>query len=140
MDSDQIQDNLPLEPQALEPEPLLPSQALEPQRTALNDDDYSALKEQVIDALKSIYDPEIPVNIYDLGLIYGIGFKSQTEVEIIMTLTTPGCPVAQTFPEWVEQSIQQLEGIESATVEIVWEPPWSMDRMTEAAKLELGML
>ena len=139
MDIDKTQVNLDLKSQISVSETLI-TKALEVPGEMLNDDAYSALRNQVIDALMNIYDPEIPVNIYDLGLIYGIFFKSPSEVEITMTLTTPGCPVAQTFPEWVEDGVQQVEGIKTAKVEIVWEPPWSMDRMTEAAKLELGML
>ena len=100
----------------------------------------SALENDVIEMLKTIYDPEIPVNIYDLGLIYNIYFQSPSSVQVSMTLTTPGCPVAQEFPGWVEDSLLRVEGIETAIVEVVWEPPWSMDCMSEAAKLELGML
>lgn len=98
-----------------------------------------ALREKVIAALKTIFDPEIPVNIYELGLIYDIDINDQHDVAIKMTLTTPGCPVAQTFPMTVEQTIAILSDVNSCTVELVWDPPWTMDRMSEAAKLELGM-
>ena len=98
------------------------------------------LSEKVVDALKTIYDPEIPVNIYDLGLIYKITVNDDSSVDIIMTLTAAGCPVAQTFPGTVENAIKAVEGINDATVELVWEPPWGQDRMSEEARLELGFL
>lgn len=98
------------------------------------------LEERIIATLRTVFDPEIPVNIYDLGLIYGIELTEEGDVEVLMTLTAPGCPVAQTFPGEVEQRILAVDGVNSAHVEIVWEPPWTQDRMTEAAKLELGML
>lgn len=97
------------------------------------------LKEAVILALKQVFDPEIPVNIYDLGLIYDVLIDEDANVDIKMTLTTPGCPVAQTFPGMVEQEVIQVEGVNDCTVELVWDPPWTQDRMTEAAKLELGL-
>lgn len=100
-------------------------------------------KEQIIEriilALKGVYDPEIPVNIYDLGLIYTVDMNEEGHVDVQMTLTTPGCPVAQTFPGTVEQAVNQVEGVSDCTVELVWEPPWTQDRMTEAARLELGI-
>ncbi|MDE2260397.1 MAG: SUF system Fe-S cluster assembly protein [Betaproteobacteria bacterium] len=99
------------------------------------------LEESVIAVLKTIFDPEIPVNIYDLGLIYGISIDPESaHVDIQMTLTAPGCPVAQTFPGEVEQRVMEVPGINSAKVELVWEPPWTRDRMSEAAMLNLGML
>lgn len=98
------------------------------------------LRLRVIDALRKIYDPEIPVNIYDLGLIYGIDIDAQNAVHLRMTLTSPGCPVAQTFPATVEGAVKAVTGVSGASVELVWEPPWGPDRMTEAAKLQLGML
>lgn len=101
--------------------------------------DNDALNELVITALKGVFDPEIPVNIYDLGLIYGIAIDEQQQVHIQMTLTSPGCPVAQTFPGTVEQAVNAIEEVSDCTVELVWEPPWTQERMTEAARLELGM-
>jgi FeS assembly SUF system protein len=98
-----------------------------------------ALKDAVILALKGVYDPEIPVNIYDLGLIYAVNIKEDGHIDVQMTLTTPGCPVAQTFPGTVEQAVNQVEGVRDCSVELVWEPPWTQDRMTEAARLELGI-
>lgn len=97
------------------------------------------LKEKVIEALKQVFDPEIPVNIYDLGLIYDVEIDDDDNVDVKMTLTTPGCPVAQTFPGTVEQAVKQLEEVNDCIVELVWDPPWTQDRMTEAAKLELGL-
>ena len=96
------------------------------------------MKEAVIQALKGVHDPEIPVNIYDLGLIYGIDIQEQGEVAIQMTLTSPNCPVAESLPGDVERAVNQVEGVSECIVELVWEPPWSKDRMTEAALLELG--
>ena len=98
------------------------------------------LKRQVIAALSTIYDPELPVNIYDLGLIYGLDIDADGRVDIRMTLTAPGCPVAQTFPTLVEQTVAEVKGVASAHVEIVWDPPWDPSRMTEAARLQLGLV
>jgi len=95
--------------------------------------------ERIILALKGVYDPEIPVNIYDLGLIYTVDMNEEGHVDVQMTLTTPGCPVAQTFPGTVEHAVNQVEGVSDCTVELVWEPPWTQERMTEAARLELGI-
>ena len=103
------------------------------------EDDPEELRQRVVEALKQVYDPEIPVNIYDLGLIYHLDIGDDGAIAIDMTLTTPGCPVAETFPGMVEYEVSQVEGVKSAAVEIVWDPPWTQDRMTEAAKLELGM-
>lgn len=99
----------------------------------------SGLAEAVVATLRTVYDPEIPVNIYDLGLIYALDLEPG-RVRISMTLTAPGCPVAQTFPAAVENAVRQGTGIEDVKVELVWEPPWSQAMMSEAARLELGML
>ncbi|MFY7698102.1 MAG: SUF system Fe-S cluster assembly protein [Legionella sp.] len=101
--------------------------------------DSQALKESVIAALKTVFDPEIPTNIYDLGLIYEVNINEQQQVSIQMTLTSPGCPVAQTFPSTVEQAVNQVEGVSDCSVELVWEPPWTQERMSEVARLELGI-
>ncbi|MFZ4077746.1 MAG: SUF system Fe-S cluster assembly protein [Legionellaceae bacterium] len=101
--------------------------------------EVEALKVLVIDALKTVFDPEIPVNIYDLGLIYAVDIDETAMVSIQMTLTSPGCPVAQTFPGTVEQAVNCVEGVRDTTVELVWEPPWSQERMSEVARLELGI-
>ncbi len=100
--------------------------------------DVEALREPIIDALRNVYDPEIPVNIYDMGLIYNIDIEPDGAVKIDMTLTSPGCPVAQTFPGIVETAVEQIEGVSSAQVEVVWEPPWTPECMTEDARLSLG--
>ena len=101
----------------------------------------SALEKDVIAMLRLVYDPEIPVNIYDLGLIYGLKVNPASgQVHIRMTLTAPGCPVAQTFPETVADVVRQAPGVEDVQVELVWEPHWSRSMMSEAARLELGML
>ncbi len=102
-------------------------------------DKLEALKEAVITQLKTVFDPEIPVNIYDLGLIYDIQINDEYHAHIQMSLTSAGCPVAQTFPGTVEQAVNQLEEITDCTVELVWDPPWTQERMTEAARLELGL-
>lgn len=97
------------------------------------------LRERVIAALRRIRDPELPVNIYDLGLIYGLDIDDLGRVGIRMTLTAPGCPVAQSFPALVEDAIEAVEGVSVAHVELVWEPPWDPARLSEAARLELGV-
>ncbi len=98
------------------------------------------LQQAVIDALKEIYDPEIPVNIYDLGLIYGVEVDDECDVTIMMTLTTPHCPVAETMPGEVELRASSVPGIRDAEVTLVWDPPWSPEKMSDEARLELGML
>lgn len=102
--------------------------------------DTSALRESVIEALREIYDPEIPLNIYDLGLIYSIDIGNFGDVRIEMTLTAPACPVAGTMPGLVEAAIRKVDGVREVRVELVWDPPWSQDRMSDEAKLQLGML
>ena len=98
-----------------------------------------SLEEQVIDALRTVYDPEIPVNIYELGLVYSIDLKPGGAVDIRMTLTTPGCPVAGSLPVEVELKVRDIPGVTSAKVEIVWDPPWNPDMISEAGKLQLGL-
>lgn len=97
------------------------------------------LQAAVIAALRSVYDPEIPVNIYDLGLVYDLQIDEKGAVEIRMTLTAPACPVAQTFPSTVECVVREVPGVTDVSVDLVWDPPWSPDRMSEAARLQLGM-
>ena len=96
--------------------------------------------EQIITALKTVYDPEIPLNIYELGLIYGFTVDEHNQVHIEMTLTTPGCPVAETFPKTVADAVKEGTEFTDVTVELVWEPPWTMDRMSDTAKLQLNLL
>lgn len=97
------------------------------------------LQDRVIEILRTCYDPEIPVNIYDLGLIYEVNVERTGEVRVRMTLTAPSCPVAGTLPGEVESKIKELPGVTTAKIELVWEPPWDMAKMSEAAKLQLGM-
>jgi FeS assembly SUF system protein len=99
-----------------------------------------ALKQKVIECLHTIYDPEIPVNIYELGLIYEINVLPITNVQIVMTLTSPACPAAQTIPVEVDQKVRQIEGVNDVHVAVTWTPTWNKSMMSEAAQLELGML
>ena len=98
------------------------------------------LLEDLVTVLRTIYDPEIPVNIFDLGLIYNIEIEADGHVKIEMTLTAPACPVAGTFPATVEERLSEVPGVDSVHVELVWEPAWSMDSMSESARLELGLM
>jgi len=102
--------------------------------------DRTALQSSIITMLKTIYDPEIPVDIYELGLIYGIDIDDQFDVKIFMTLTSPSCPVAETLPPDVEQKVASVEGVKSCKVEITWDPPWDKSMMSQEAMLELGFL
>jgi FeS assembly SUF system protein len=98
-----------------------------------------ALRPAIIDALSTVYDPEIPVNIYELGLIYDIDVDEEHRVHVRMTLTAPACPSAQSLPIEVERKVRDVPGVKDAYVEVVWEPAWTTDRMSDAAKLQLGM-
>ncbi|MFH6767596.1 DUF59 domain-containing protein [Gaetbulibacter aquiaggeris] len=102
--------------------------------------DTSKLGEKIVGVLKTIYDPEIPVDIYELGLIYDVFVNEDYDVKILMTLTTPNCPVAETLPLEVEEKVKSLNEVKSAEVEITFDPPWTHELMSEEAKLELGML
>ena len=97
------------------------------------------LKDQVVSEIKKIYDPEIPVNIYELGLIYKIEIKEAKKVNIDMTLTSPNCPVAESLPRMVKDNILKLDGVDDVNLNLVWDPPWTKDKMSEAAKLELNL-
>jgi len=110
-----------------------------PETTELSPEQKEQLKEKITAALKQIYDPEIPVNIVDLGLIYSIEVSDSSSVNIEMTLTSPGCPVAGTFPGMVQTAVLTVPEITEAKVDLVFEPPWTKDRMSETAKLELNM-
>ncbi len=114
----------------------LAGEAPEPQPVEPGGDLYEA----VIEALKEIYDPEIPVNIYDLGLIYGVEITPDSDAKVTMTLTTPHCPVAESMPGEIELRVGAVPGIRDAEVELVWDPPWDPQKMSDEAKLELGML
>ena len=97
------------------------------------------LKDQIITEIKKIYDPEIPVNIYELGLIYDIKVENKNTAKVKMTLTSPNCPVAESLPKEVEDSIMQVEGIDKVDLDLVWDPPWDKSMMSESAKLELNL-
>ena len=97
------------------------------------------LKDKIINEIKKIYDPEIPVNIYELGLIYKIEVNEKKEVNLEMTLTSPNCPVADSLPKMVKKNIEELSEISSVEIKLVWDPPWTKDKMSEAAKLELNI-
>ena len=99
----------------------------------------SELKDKIVLEIKKIYDPEIPVNIFELGLIYKIEVKDQKRVNIEMTLTSPNCPVAESLPNMVKENILNLDGVEDVDLKLVWDPPWTKDKMSEAAKLELNL-
>ncbi|MBT8395038.1 MAG: DUF59 domain-containing protein [Flavobacteriaceae bacterium] len=102
--------------------------------------DTNKLGEKIVGVIKTIYDPEIPVDIYELGLIYDVFVNEDYDVKILMTLTTPNCPVAETLPLEVEEKVRSINEVKSAEVEITFDPPWNQDLMSEEAKLELGML
>ena len=98
------------------------------------------IEKDVVVALKSVYDPEIPVNIYELGLIYNVDVRDDRSVEVRLTLTSPMCPVAGSLPPEVEAKVAQVDGVTASSVDLVWDPPWEPSMMSEAAKLELGMM
>ncbi|WP_380058570.1 SUF system Fe-S cluster assembly protein [Falsihalocynthiibacter sp. SS001] len=99
-----------------------------------------ALFDDVVNACRTVYDPEIPVNIYDLGLIYTIEISKENDVSVIMSLTAPGCPVAGEMPGWVAEAVETLPGVKSVEVDLTWEPPWGMEMMSDEARLELGFM
>lgn len=98
------------------------------------------LYDQIVEGIRSVYDPEIPVNIFDLGLVYKIAIDAENAVRVTMTLTAPGCPVAEDMPGWVADAIEPIPGVKQVDVEITWDPPWGMDMMSEEARLELGFM
>ena len=102
--------------------------------------DKGYLEQKIISVLESVYDPEIPVNIYELGMIYDIKVKDNADVNITMTLTSPACPVAESLPGEVRQKIVEIEDVNEVNVDLVWEPPWNKDMMSDEAKLNLGFL
>lgn len=124
---------MPSDPQAAAPE-LEGAPLIKPSSTE------HPLFDAVVEACRSVYDPEIPVNIYDLGLVYTISISDDNAVEIIMTLTAPGCPVAGEMPGWLADAVEPLPGVKQVDVEITWDPPWGMDMMSEEARLELGFM
>ena len=107
---------------------------------ALTDEQIASIGEEIILALKTVYDPEIPVDIYELGLIYDVQISDAGDVKVIMTLTTPNCPVAESLPAEVREKVQGVEGVQSVDLELTFEPAWNKDMMSEEAKFELGIL
>ncbi|CAN7194777.1 SUF system Fe-S cluster assembly protein [Brevundimonas sp. LjRoot202] len=110
-----------------------------PQKAALEQGEIDRLTDDIIEALKSVYDPEIPVDIYELGLIYKVDLSDDRDVAIEMTLTAPGCPVAGEMPGWVEDAVRKVEGVKSARAQLVFDPPWDPSKMSDEAKLALNM-
>ncbi|HYG27500.1 MAG TPA: SUF system Fe-S cluster assembly protein [Caulobacteraceae bacterium] len=110
-----------------------------PQKAALEQGEIDRLTDDIIEALKSVYDPEIPVDIYELGLIYKVDLSDDRDVAIEMTLTAPGCPVAGEMPGWVEDAVKKVEGVKSARAQLVFDPPWDPSKMSDEAKLALNM-
>lgn len=111
----------------------------EPQTSALSQAELDALTDKLVDQLKTVFDPEIPVDIYELGLIYKVDVSDDRDVAIDMTLTAPGCPVAGDMPGWVEDAVMAIEDVKSCTVNLVFDPPWDPSRMSDEAKLQLNM-
>ena len=109
-------------------------------KNEINTDKLSINNDDLVKALKTVFDPEIPVDIYELGLIYDVFVNEDNEVKILMTLTSPNCPVAESLPQEVEEKIRSIDEVKSAEVEITFDPPWTKDLMSEEAKLELGFL
>ena len=124
---------------AVEPESHQPEAAAPVEIASPSSEEPKDLEAQIVAAIETCYDPEIPVNIYELGLIYRIDIQDGGAVEIDMTLTSPACPAAGSLPPEVESKVGAIEGVESVKVEVVWEPTWTPEKMTEAAKLQLGM-
>lgn len=111
----------------------------EPQKSALSQAELDKLTDDLIEALKTVYDPEIPVDIYELGLIYKVDVSDERDVLVEMTLTAPGCPVAGEMPGWVEAAVMKVEGVKSARANLVFDPPWDSSKMSDEAKLALNM-
>jgi FeS assembly SUF system protein len=119
--------------------PMDDATTLEPTGTPLSQAELDALTDQLIEKLKTVYDPEIPVDIYELGLIYKVDVSDDKDVAIDMTLTAPGCPVAGEMPGWVEDAVSEISEIRSVKVDLVFDPPWDPSRMSDEAKLALNM-
>jgi len=105
-----------------------------------NKEEMIRLENRIVEQIKTIYDPEIPVNIYDLGLIYEVNITPEMSVSVVMTLTSPNCPVAESLPAEVNEKIRELEGVEKVNIELVFDPPWTKDMLSQEAMLELGFL
>ncbi|SVE51542.1 uncharacterized protein METZ01_LOCUS504396 [marine metagenome] len=121
------------------PDPIEPGELTESAGIALTSGAEVADKSMIIEALRTVFDPEIPVNIYDLGLVYRNDVDDRGQVTVEMTLTAPGCPVAGDMPQWVADAVAAVEGVGEVNVCLVWDPPWNQDMMSEEARLELGM-
>ena len=121
------------------PDPIEPGELTESAGIALKSGAEVADKSMIIEALRTVFDPEIPVNIYDLGLVYRNDIDDRGQVTVEMTLTAPGCPVAGEIPKWVADAVASVEGVGEVSVCLVWDPPWNQDMMSEEARLELGM-
>ena len=121
------------------PDPIEPGELTESAGIALKSGAEVADKSMIIEALRTVFDPEIPVNIYDLGLVYRNDIDDRGQVTVEMTLTAPGCPVAGEMPKWVADAVAAVEGVGEVNVCLVWDPPWNQDMMSEEARLELGM-
>jgi len=134
-----VSESIPLPPGAKHPTPAYVPHVNRTRKDPQLTDEQKALEERVINAIRTVYDPEIPINIYELGLIYDIELKPENEVYVRMTLTAPACPVAGTLPIEVEKRIESIPEVKSAQVEIVWDPPWGKEMMSEAARLQLGL-
>ena len=117
-----------------------PKPAPDPNAPQADADDLEDITQKIIHQLKTVYDPEIPVDIYELGLIYKVDYDAPSTIKVEMTLTAPGCPVAGEMPGWVETALKRIDGIETVDVEMTFEPPWTQDRMSDEAKLELGWM
>ena len=126
-------DDLSLTPETSTPPPPGPSPSAIPQA------ELDRLTDAIIEKLKTVHDPEIPVDIYELGLIYKVDISDDRDVVVEMTLTAPGCPVAGEMPDWVRDAIMQIDGVRSCTVNLVFDPPWDASRMSDEAKLQLNM-
>jgi FeS assembly SUF system protein len=109
------------------------------QTTALSQEELNRITDQLIERLKTVYDPEIPVDIYELGLIYKVDVSDDKDIAIDMTLTAPGCPVAGEMPGWVEDAVREIPGVRNVKVDLVFDPPWDPSRMSDEAKLQLNM-
>src|SRR4051812_30992665 len=132
-------DQLKAGPLAISPTPSYVAHVNRTRPSGKLSESQQALEEKITEQLKTIFDPEIPLNIYELGLIYDIEIDPENRVHIRMTLTAPGCPVAGSLPPQVESQIESIPQVKSATVELVWDPPWSRDMLSEAARLQLGL-
>lgn len=127
-------------PAAFSPEIMTDTAPIAPQTSsAIPQAELDALTDKLVEKLKSVFDPEIPVDIYELGLIYKVDVSDDYEVKIDMTLTAPGCPVAGEMPGWVEDAVMEIPGLKSCSVDLVFDPPWDPSRMSDEAKLQLNM-